>query len=302
VLASTGTAAALINGSTYHSVLGIVDTDNGERSEGTSIRKVRERLKGVEYIFIDEVSMVSCKNMYQISARLAKALGEPNEPFGGMNMIFAGDFAQLPPVGGQPLFAPEWSVSSVRHSKMSVSDQKNTIGKIIWKQVDTVVILKTNMRMQEMSVADIKYRKALENMCYAACTPDDLAFLRTRVVGLKNGQPSFDDPNFRSVPVITAWNSQKDKLNQLGSARFANDTGQQLTDFYSVDTLAASTSDRLDPKNRHKKKLPSFRYMSEAERNALSEAHPCTSEHVAGKLSLCVGMPVMIKNNDATEL
>jgi hypothetical protein len=100
ILAPTGTAAALLNGSTYHSVLGIVDSDSGERSEGTGIRKVRERLKGVEYIFIDEVSMVSCRNMYQISARLAKALNEPAEPFGGMNMIFAGDFAQLPPVGG----------------------------------------------------------------------------------------------------------------------------------------------------------------------------------------------------------
>ncbi|KAJ7279581.1 hypothetical protein C8J57DRAFT_1021095, partial [Mycena rebaudengoi] len=30
--------------------------------------------------------------------------------------------------------------------------------------------------------------------------------------------------------------------------------------------------------------------------------HPCTSEHVAGKLSLYVGMPIMIKNNDATKL
>ncbi|KAJ7927380.1 hypothetical protein B0H13DRAFT_1506161, partial [Mycena leptocephala] len=135
-----------------------------------------------------------------------------------------------------------------------------------------------------------------------ACTPQDLPFLRTRVIGPKPGQPRFDDPNFRSVPVITAWNSQKDKLNQLGSQRFANDTGQQLTDFFAVDSLAASSSEKVERKNRNKTKLPSFRYFSEMERRELYDAHPCTSEHVAGKLSLCVGMPVMIKNNDATEL
>ncbi|KAJ7902980.1 hypothetical protein B0H13DRAFT_1484427, partial [Mycena leptocephala] len=32
-------------------------------------------------------------------------------------------------------------------------------------------------------------------------------------------------------------------------------------------------------------------------------AYPCsTSEHIPGKLSLCLGMPIMIRHNDATEL
>jgi hypothetical protein len=114
---------------------------------------------------------------------------------------------------------------------MSVVDQENTIGKIIWKHVDTVVILKKNMRMQEMSAADVKYRAALENMRYAACTPDNIAFLRTRVIGLNPGQPHFDDPNFRLVPIITAWNSQKEELTEIGSRCFTDDTGQTLTDF-----------------------------------------------------------------------
>ena len=35
--------------------------------------------------------------MYLISARLAKALVKEDTEFGGMNMIFAGDFAQLAP-------------------------------------------------------------------------------------------------------------------------------------------------------------------------------------------------------------
>jgi hypothetical protein len=92
--------------------------------------------------------MVSCNALYSISARLAHALGEPNEPFGGLNVIFAGDFAQLPPVSAKALYSPDSTVAPMVYSKMSILDQKNTIGKIIWQQITTVVILKQNMRSQ----------------------------------------------------------------------------------------------------------------------------------------------------------
>lgn len=145
VLAPTGTAAALLNGSTYHSVLGIIDlSDGGERVEGIGIRKVQERLRGVDYIFLDEVSMVSCAAMYSISAKLALALGEPNEAFGGMNMIFAGDFAQLPPVCANALYCPESAVSCATSARATINDKKNSIGKLIWRQVTTAVILEKN--------------------------------------------------------------------------------------------------------------------------------------------------------------
>ncbi|KAJ7304794.1 hypothetical protein DFH08DRAFT_621106, partial [Mycena albidolilacea] len=72
VLGPTGTAAALLNGSTYHSVLGLRDSNDNdsERISGARIKKVQERIRGVEYIFLDEVSMVSCSALYSISARL----------------------------------------------------------------------------------------------------------------------------------------------------------------------------------------------------------------------------------------
>lgn len=75
--------------------------------------------------------MVSCSALYNISARLALALGEPNEAFRvvGLNMIFAGDFAQLPPVRASSLYVRDDKVSSIVHSKQLVQDQKNSIGK-----------------------------------------------------------------------------------------------------------------------------------------------------------------------------
>ena len=69
VVAPTGSAAALLGGSTYHSAFAI-DT-NGSQTSNIQLAQVKSRLQGVEYVFLDEVSMLSCREMYLISARLA---------------------------------------------------------------------------------------------------------------------------------------------------------------------------------------------------------------------------------------
>ena len=100
IVAPTGSAAALLGGSTYHYMFGINDFTS-IKSANLQLAEVKQRLRGVDYIFMDEVSMLSCKDLYRISERLAKVMNNAEEPFGGQNMIFAGDFAQLPPAIGQ---------------------------------------------------------------------------------------------------------------------------------------------------------------------------------------------------------
>jgi hypothetical protein len=39
------------------------------------------------------------------------------------------------------------------------------------------------MRQKTQTPDDAKLQKALENMWYAACTPQDLAYLRSRIAG-----------------------------------------------------------------------------------------------------------------------
>ena len=71
-------------GSTYHLILGI----NDKNASTISMAKLRTRLDGVNYMCLYEVSMLSCHDMYHISAQPAKGFNEPNKPFGGLNMIF----------------------------------------------------------------------------------------------------------------------------------------------------------------------------------------------------------------------
>jgi len=64
--------------------------------------QVKARLAGVKYVFFDEVSMLVARDLYRISVQLSQVFNTPDESFGGLNFVFAGDFAQLPPaVGGE---------------------------------------------------------------------------------------------------------------------------------------------------------------------------------------------------------
>jgi len=81
--------------------------------------------------------------MYLISSRLAHVMNNLDSPFGGMNMMFAGDFAQLPPVIGRE-HAALYS-GTVGKNATSLRDQEAAIGKALWHQVTTVVILHQNM-------------------------------------------------------------------------------------------------------------------------------------------------------------
>ena len=239
IVAPTGSAAALLKGSTYHSAFGI-NSDDGPTSN-IQLAQVKSRLEGVDYIFLDEVSMLSCRDLYLISARLARVMNNLDTPFGGLNMIFAGDFAQLPPVIGQE-HSSLYS-RTVGKNATSLRDQEASIGKALWHQVTTVVILHQNMRQLSQSEDDVKFREALSNMRYKACTPADIAFLKTRVSSELEGRSNVKEQQFRNVSIITSLNSQKDEINHLGTERFASETNQPLTNFYSIDTVPKKDSD-----------------------------------------------------------
>src|SRR6202050_3154243 len=96
------------------------------------------------------------------------------------------------------------------YSGLTHYGQESAIGMALWHQVTTVVILRENMRQKLQTVEDTKFRKTLENMQYKTCAPEDIAFLRTCVIGPGENKPKLAETDFQNVSIITAWNSQKD--------------------------------------------------------------------------------------------
>ena len=83
----------------------------------------------------------------------------------------------------------------------------------------------------------------------------------------------------------------------------------ERVNFYSIDELAGSNESQTHHRKRRRQKKftqltcePNPSGLIKEDQEALWDSHPHMSEHVAGKLPLCIGMPVMIRHNEATEL
>jgi hypothetical protein len=306
VLGPTGSVAALLNGSTYHSVFKVPrdtksknqDDIDGIKNESVALAAVNERLQGVDYVFLDEISMVSCTDLQLIATQAAKARNIHDTSFGSLSFITAGDFTQLPPTTGASLYSQ--TVDLTMRLATDTRSQNAVLGKVLWHQFNTVVILRQNMRQKTQSEDDNRFRLALSNMRYGACTSDDLRFLRSRIAGFKPGQPRMDNAEFRSASIITARNCQKDAINMLGAQRFAYDTGQTLVPMHSIDRISTRVVDRARWRSCEQSDLHSI---SPRLQQYLWDALPVSnSEMIPGTLPLCIGMPVLLRSNDATEL
>ena len=100
VVASTGAAAVLIGGRTFHSFFGLGIMEGG--LHGTIARAMRSgrlirRLQVACTVVIDEVSMLSGATLHAAET-IARRARHSQEPWGGLRIIVVGDFAQLPPV------------------------------------------------------------------------------------------------------------------------------------------------------------------------------------------------------------
>lgn len=110
VLASTGAAAILLGGRTFHSFFGLGVMEGGvdatvERALERS--GVVRRLRKVKGFALDEVSMISGSAL-RAAERIARESRESEAPWGGLRVAVAGDFAQLPPTAS-PGREREWA-------------------------------------------------------------------------------------------------------------------------------------------------------------------------------------------------
>jgi ATP-dependent exoDNAse (exonuclease V) alpha subunit len=101
VTASTGIAATHINGMTIHSwaALGIKELITAQHIEDILDNKpfVVRKLENAEVLIIDEVSMLSAQVIDNVD-KILRGVRKIAKPFGGLQMVFVGDFFQLPPV------------------------------------------------------------------------------------------------------------------------------------------------------------------------------------------------------------
>ena len=105
ILASTGAAAILVGGRTFHSFFGLGIMEGGvQATVDRAVRNDRlcKRMNSTDGVIIDEISMISGTTLRAAEQIARKARGN-STPWGGLRVVAVGDFAQLPPVN------PHWN-------------------------------------------------------------------------------------------------------------------------------------------------------------------------------------------------
>ena len=100
ITASTGIAATHIGGMTIHSWSGIGikrKLDKYDLDKISSSEYISKRINRAKVLVIDEVSMLSSETLSMVEA-VCREVKQSDEVFGGLQVIFVGDFFQLPPV------------------------------------------------------------------------------------------------------------------------------------------------------------------------------------------------------------
>ncbi|TAN61275.1 AAA family ATPase [bacterium] len=100
ITASTGIAATHIGGMTIHSWCGIgikTKLDERDLNKIAGNEYIAKRVRRTKVLIIDEVSMLTAETLCMVDA-VCREVKLSMEPFGGMQVVFVGDFFQLPPV------------------------------------------------------------------------------------------------------------------------------------------------------------------------------------------------------------
>ena len=126
----------------------------------------RTELQNLRLIIIDEISLVSIDQLYQINFRLSNDIKQNGLPFGNVALVCFGDLLQIKPISGPFIFMdPANKLFQLYASYLD-----------LWKQFKTIE-LKTNHRSGEYHT----YANLLNRVRIGQTTEEDIALLNSRV-------------------------------------------------------------------------------------------------------------------------
>lgn len=163
ITSTTGLAAVNVKGQTLHSWAGvglckntIAKTVEKIKSRTTQLRQI----KNCKILAVDEISMLNIEAFEYINEVL-KQIKESPEPFGGIQVLFIGDFFQLPPV--------EKEADSIR---------RYCFDSAVWEDLNLKnIVLKKNYRQNEEN-----FITTLAHMRVNALDAEDIKLLNSRCV------------------------------------------------------------------------------------------------------------------------
>ena len=170
VTAMSGVAATLIKGETVHSAVHLMKNK-------VDVKHMKEWI-GTRMIIIDEISFASSADVLNLNEKLGRLKQVTRERYGGIHVIFTGDFSQLEPVSGTPLY-----------------NEPNFAPWHDW--INCFIELTGQHRFKN----DPEFGRVLKRIREGCPTPEDIAYLNTRII---NGDHPHS-PTMADVPDNVAY-------------------------------------------------------------------------------------------------
>jgi hypothetical protein len=239
VTATSGTAAANINGITIHSACKFSKdtTPRGGRHAGvdgfavrssTGLRidvKIKMDWQEKYLLVIDEVSMLGARTLYAVNEQLCR-FRESTRDFGGIPIVlFCGDFHQFRPVQERSILLPSGAIPWDEENSFT-AEQRHQHDKAhaLWKRFTTVVILKEQVR----AAGDPRLRRLLTRIRQGVQDQSDLDLLNSTCY--EEGRRI---PWDLGITVVTPLNRNRWNLNIEGALFFQEQRQTVLRIFIS---------------------------------------------------------------------
>ncbi|KAM4061647.1 PIF1-like helicase [Hirsutella rhossiliensis] len=210
ITATSGTAAARINGITIHPDLdGLRMPNQAERFvHGQSRMDWQEK----DVLVVDEVSMLGARTLHAVNEQLCRLRGS-NKDFGGIPIVlFCGDFHQFRPVQERSILLPSTAVSwDMDNSFKAEQRHQHDKAHALWKRFTTVVMLDEQVR----AAGDPELQRLLKRIRLGAQDRTDLDLLNSRCY-----QEGRRIPWASGITVVTPLNRNRWNLNMEASLAF----------------------------------------------------------------------------------
>ena len=153
-------------------------------------------------------------------------------------MIFAGDFAQLPPVSQTKLF-----------SQAKSTKEAMVFGQLLWRSITMVVMLTEKIR--QVGTGNECFVEMLSRLRNGRCTQGDYDLLNTRLLSIVLDDRS--QTQWQCVPIIVYTNAIKDAINLEATKTFAKELASR---FIGTTQSTHTTGTRLRMKQSAMSSIP----------------------------------------------
>ena len=224
ITASTGIAATHIGGMTIHSWSGIgIKTNLNARDikQIASNKYITRRIEKAHVLIIEEVSMLTPDTLSMVDS-VCRQVKQNQKSFGGMQVVFVGDFFQLPPVVKRETGSIVQTVLIEKISARFAYDSP------VWIDASPMVCYLTEQHRQD----DNDFLSILSGIRANAFGAEHLRLVETR----KMNDTVVPD----SVPKLFSHNADVDRINDEILAKIPEESTVFTMSFQGPDALVSA--------------------------------------------------------------